>query len=285
MTPEKATSHVFRDPIEENREGYSLVYHPADVRSGLAVLNLTFTDQSIESAGIRKAMEKELEKWLKRFPVPVKVSAMDEKRVLIRLSPNSSDWHLMGYVRLWDSAIVRRWAMLGEQELPSDQKRATYLARAYETIPFRVCEEVRVAIRRKRRETTRAGASAAIFLVGGLGLIWAVLAGGNWVPISLGLILTAKGAYEISRLFGWRQPSQREEQRLERRKLLERYFYHCEKNREKFLRLVDGNLDREIAEERRKEKERVRQPGRRPNGESRWRKVRWLIPFRGRMGM
>ncbi len=229
-------------------------------------------------------MEKEFEKWLKRFPVPVKVSAMDEKRSLLRLSPNASDWHLMGYVRLWDSATVRRWAVLGEGDLPSDQNRVTYLARAYETIPFRMCEEVREAIRRRRRETLRAGARAVFLMIGVPGLIWAVLVGGNWVAILLGLTFAVRGAYEVARLFGWCQPSQREEERMERRKLLERYFYHCEKNPEKFSRLVGENLDREIAEERKKEAERSRKPGRPRIGESRWRLLRWLIPFRARTG-
>ena len=77
---------VFRDQIKEDRGSYYVSYQPADARYPFAIVQLTFPEDGSDAATIARAMEKELEIWLTRYPVPIMISAFDAKDDLISLS-------------------------------------------------------------------------------------------------------------------------------------------------------------------------------------------------------
>jgi hypothetical protein len=252
MQTQEAT-HVFRDPIEEYRDGYIVVYQPADARSPFATLTLTFTDDPVQISVAAKAMERELENWLKKYPVPVRVSGFDAQKKLIRHSPNLSECHLSGYVRLWDAAIVRRWASLSDRELPEDQSGPRYLERAYRGMPYRVREEDRECLRREKREKA-VGISQALLLMLGIPLVvMAIHMGGDGVAWVVAATVFALGALKLAGHLEWRKPRRSERKQKLRQATAEHYFYHCEKNPDAFLRLKQENLDREVIEERKKD--------------------------------
>jgi hypothetical protein len=255
--PPKENSHVFRDPIEEHREEYTVTYQPADACSAAASLSIHFHREAISLADAAKAMEAELELWLKKFPVPLRVSAFDGKRKLIRHSPHPAECHLSGYVRQWDSGIVRRWHLLSDQEFPAEFAEPAYLERAYQKIPFRVCEEERERKARRRLETVQQTAASALFLLIIPIIIYVVRTGEAWIAVALGLLSIGWGAYTLTGLTGWRKPSPLSIEREKQRERMAHYFHHCERNPEAFAQLKQHNLEQEVLRERQRAQTRA----------------------------
>jgi hypothetical protein len=87
---------VFRDHIKEDRGEYYVVYSPADARMPFASIQVVLPHDSFDAHEGTRAMEQELEDWLKRYPVPAMVSAFNAKEDLISLSDEFDKSHLMG---------------------------------------------------------------------------------------------------------------------------------------------------------------------------------------------
>jgi hypothetical protein len=258
MLAKDTSRHVFRERIEEERGSYRLTYQPADARSSLATLRLSYREEKPDASSVAKAMELEFERWLKRFPAPTRVSAYDVKERLIQHSVHPAECHLMGYVRRSDDAIVRRWRILEESEMPADQRQPSYLARAYAGLPCRVREEDREkASRDMVTNLKRIGVAVALMLVIPL-LVYGVRMGVPGLALGLTLLSLVLGGYRTAVFLGWRNPSVREANRQEREEQMEHCYYHCEKNPEAFARMKAENLERELADvAEREEAERV----------------------------
>lgn len=253
------SQHVFRDLMEEQRDRYTVTYQPADARSSIAVLSLFFAESAAKDLPmVSKSMEKEMVAWLERFPVPVKVSAYTTRKRSIRLSPTSpSESHLMGYVRLFDNAIVRRWGTIKEEEIPSDVRDPEHVETAYADIPYRVREEDRALARVEFREKIKGFAVAITLVLLFPASLQAVLHWGQELALPLMLVSAAIGAYKGSRTLGWRKPSRREQRRADVFYRKEHYFYHCEKNPTAFARLEQANHKREVSKENKETKRLV----------------------------
>lgn len=256
MQKNEALRHVFRDRLEEDRGSYIVSYQPADARSPYAILNLVYPGKPDEVPAIVKNMESELERWLKRYPVPVKISAFDSDEQLVRLSAIPSENYLMGYVRPWDEAIVRRWAILEERELPSEQRTPEYLENAYKGVAFRVRAEDRLKVRRQFWGRVKSLCLIASFILVLPLLIQAIQHGGPWFVVLLTAASVAIGGYKLAVFMGWRKPSRWEQAKEEWNDRLYHYCYHCEANAAGFARLEAENFEREIIEETRRSAEK-----------------------------
>lgn len=117
----ESDKRVFRDEIRKHHGSYYVIYKPADVRCPFASVQLVFLDGSLDITAVKRAMEQELMSWLNRFPVPVMVSAFNAKDHLIRVSTESNESHLMGYINLRTGGICQRWGLFTNDELPSEQ--------------------------------------------------------------------------------------------------------------------------------------------------------------------
>src|SRR5438876_7723679 len=129
--------NVYRDKIKEGRADYFVTYQPADCRFPFASLDLVFLASRVDAASVAQAMEQELDIWLKRYPVPVLVSAFDAKEDLIPVHGDSGESHLTGYRDLRTGQIVQRWRLLKDNELPAEQAKEEYLQIVYRDVSFR----------------------------------------------------------------------------------------------------------------------------------------------------
>lgn len=254
MNSNESTRHVFRDLIEEKRDRYSVCYQPADLRSPIATLSLFYSVPPKDMTIVAAAMESELENWLKRFPVPVKVSAFNSRKRSLRVSPNPSECHLMGYVRLFDDAVIRRWGEMDESAIPAETLDPEHLASAYSSIPFRVCEEDRERDRRAFRARMRNMKTTLLLLLVFPSFIFAILHWERTLAIPIVLLSVAAGAYKGAGLMGWGKPSRREQRRAELLERKEHYFFHCEKHPSGFARLEKENFKREVTRENKEAK-------------------------------
>lgn len=260
MEPQKkgvSNQKVFRDVIKEHRGHYFVVYKPADVNSSLASVSLVFPEVTVDVSEVRRAMEQELAHWLNRFAVPVVVSAFDAKDDVIRFSDEPNNSHLTGYVDAQSRKLVQWWGLMKDEELPSEQKDADYLERAYQEVPFRLQEEVREEIRRKARTTGRI-IRLFVFFVATVPVLIELIAWATWLGHVLAGLSVTTGLYKIGKAMGWLRPTQREKEEAEKMSRMEHYFYHCERNPEAFNRLKCENFERESIEQTRAEAETLR---------------------------
>lgn len=249
---------VFRDKSKEDRGSYYVSYQPADARYIFAIVQLTFPQDGSDAATIARAMEHELEIWLMRYPVPIMISAFDAKDDLISLSDEFGGSHLMGYIESQTGAVIRRWGLLKNEELPPEQTSAEYLERIYKDVPFRLQEEVREKAIREARTTGRIIRSFVFFVIAVPVLIEIISLGIEWLGYLVSGISIIIGLYKTAKAMGWLKPSKRDKQKAEKKLKMQHYFYHCERNPEAFNRLKIENFDREAIERTRKEAKALR---------------------------
>lgn len=236
---------VFREKIKEHRGEYYVSYQPPDTRFPSAFVQLTFLDNRHDVAVVKKAMERELQSWLSRFRVPVRVSSYDAKDDLIQVATEFSQSHLAGYVDLQTGQIIQQWGFPKDDELPSEQMDAGYLARVYEGVPFRLQEVVRQNALREIRTLGRSARIALFLMVGVPVLIEMVSLGVTWLGHVLAGLSISVGLYKLGKAMGWLKPTQRDKEKAEKDLRMKHYFYHCEQNPEGFNRLKIENLERE----------------------------------------
>lgn len=250
---------MFREQSKEHRGDYYVSYQPADARFRFASVQLTFLVNDRDVTDVKAAMERELQSWLSRFRVPVRVSSYDAKDDLIHVAPEFAQSHLAGYLDQQTGQIIQWWDFPQESEFPAEQMDAGYLARVYEGVPFRLQEEVR---RKALRETRMQGRSAsiALFLMVGVPvLIEMVSLGVAWLGCVLAGISISVGLYKLGKTMGWIKPTQRDKEKAEKDLKMKHYYYHCEQNPEGFNRLKIENLGREVIRRNHAEADAIRE--------------------------
>lgn len=248
-----STPNVYRDEIREGRRDYFVTYQPADDRFSFALVDLVFPGGRIEDIRVAQAMEDEFEIWLKRYPVPVMVSAFDAKEDLIGVHGDAGESHLMGYRDSRTGEFVRRWGLLKENELPAEQTNAEHLQSAYRGVGFRDQTAVRKAAQRKTTSVIRAARAIIFFVVAVPVLIEIISLGVAWLGHVLSAISITAGAYKAGKAFGWLKPTKRGLAKAEELRRMEHYYWHCERNPEAFNRLKIQNFEREAIDRTRKE--------------------------------
>ena len=210
-------------------------------------------------------MEQELAYWLNRFSVPLMVSAFDAKDSVIRFSDEPYESHLMGYIDPHTGGLVQKWGLLEEDEMPFEQKDVGYLEHVYQSVPFRIQENVREEARREARVRGRVIRVIVFFYVGSAVLIELVALGVNWLGHVLAAVSIATGSYKLGKAMGWLKPTKRDKEKSEKEQKMGHYYYHCERNPEAFNRLKCENFERDAIEQTRNESETIRKNHERTN--------------------
>jgi hypothetical protein len=249
---------VFRDQIKEDRGEYYAIYCPADARMSFATIQVVFPDNGFDAHAVADVMERELEEWLRRYPVPAMVSAFNAKEDVISLSDEFDRSHLTGYIDPLTGQIVRKWGSFEESELPSAHLDSGYLEHVYQDIPFRLQEEVRQKAQHEARITGRVIRLFVFFVVVIPVLIEIISLGVDWLGYILSAISISVGVYKVAKAMGWLKLSQREKEKAEKDLKMQHYYWHCERNPEAFNRLKIENFEREAIERTRKEADELR---------------------------
>jgi hypothetical protein len=252
---------VFRDEIKEGRENYYVEYQPADERYPFADLQLVFPQDGSDAEAISRLMENELERWLKRFPVPVMVTACDSKEDAIHIPSKNDESFLMGYINLQTGKLIQKWGLLKEKEMPAEQKDPKYLEQVYKGVPFQLQKDVRQKAQselEKRRTTVLTARFIILFIFVIPVLIEIVGLGVAWLGYTLSGISITAGLYKLAKHIGWIKPSKRQQEKEKEERKKEHYFYHCELNPAGFNRLKVENFKRDATERTHKEAEMLK---------------------------
>ena len=230
------------EPARETRGWYYVEYQPPPIGNKYAVLNLIITEvrPKIE---IVTAMEKEMEMWLTRYPVPIFASAWNDKEDMYDLSEIKAKNHLIGFLAS-DNKIRLRWDTVREEEIPDMTLDQEYLDNLYSDLDFKTYVELDVE-RQKRRKAIRRGR----FLI----FIWLVVIpmtilifefSNDFLSAVMFLYSVSIGIETWLELSGKLPKSRGEKEKAEEERLKNYYYHHCQMNPESFKRLMLENLDK-----------------------------------------
>lgn len=162
---------------------------------------------------------------------------------------------MTGYLR--EGAVVSRWGVLKDEELPGEQMEKSYLARIYHDLPYRTQEEVRRNAYREAKARRAAIRAIVVFVIGVPVLIELASLGITWLGYLLAAISIFAGFRKLGKSMGWLKASKKEKSEEEKKLKMKHYFYHSERNPNGFLRLKIENFKHEAIEKTREEAEKL----------------------------
>jgi hypothetical protein len=249
------TEMPYFDDVKELRAGYFVEYHPASEEMAFATMSLTFV-QEADKAAVAEAMLRELTDWIKRYGVPVMVSAWDDKEN--RLEPqDDGDSFLVGW-RVPSGEVVHSWRHTDlDIFLKANPSQHDWRA-VYRDVPFKTDAQVKENAQAFANERRLQNKYLKAILFGWLAIIPAGIAlfqyfGPEWlglVALMFGLWKAGRAGFRL-----WRNSKPRpwEEAKAEKQRKMNHYFHHCEQNPEGFARLKAENFEREAAERTQRE--------------------------------
>lgn len=237
---------IIREKLIENRKKYFVEYIPADDRSWLAFVNLTYITNDWDSTEVIKNMNEEFEYWITKYQVPLSVTAFDAAEDLITVKDDTPS--LNGYIDLNSEEIISKWDCLKNDQFPEVQKCAEYQKKVYKDLPCKEFNSTKageelVKNARNLQTSINIYASTLILFPIIVGIISMGINWFNWMVIILGW---GHAIYKICKLYGYIKPSQNESAIQEKNLKKEHYYYHCEKNPDGFERLRSDNFRKDI---------------------------------------
>lgn len=229
--------------IKEDRGRYFVEYSPPNPSTRFATLQVTTPDDA-EVGDVARFMETEIELWLKRYPVPVMVSAFDGKGDLYDLSSVRPCDHLLGYSDEGKNEPLLFWKLLEDNKIPAHALNIDYLKRVYSSIPYKTSESLREDSEKHSREMRLGWAIIFAWLV----VVPAIIAILGWASPFVSLIALLYSLWKAVKkgleLTGKWKKSPREIKKDEEERAMLHHHYHCVRNPEGFLRLKLENFER-----------------------------------------
>jgi hypothetical protein len=239
-----ATDKLFFEAIKKDRDGYFVAYHPPRDGYKFAMLSLVVLDSRSPDA-VAAAMESELKEWLRRYSVPLLVSAFDAKGDLIGVEGTRASSHLIGYC-VDDSETAMFWRLLKDSEIPDTALGSEALLRIYAGVPYQTSSQTRHAAEAHARQLRIGWAVVFLWLVVGPA-VWAILEWGS--PAWVGVLVLGYSLWQSLvkglKLSGKWKTSPKELKAQEEAARIRQHYYHCERNPEGFLRIKLENFERE----------------------------------------
>lgn len=225
------------ESIKESRGWYFAEYAPPICDHPFATIQLTIlNDQdAADLARVASAMEHELAVWLKRYSVPVMVSSFNAAGYLICLQPETPSDHLMGR-KLESGAMELVWRLLDSRTLPVYSPEE--LRRIYYDIPFRTGEQIRSEAEASLKTSKTAIRWGIALLILWLVVIPAGIAILGFANLLIGILVLiyslGKAFVQLMKLLGKWPESASDKLKADKKRRMEHYFWHCEKNPEGF---------------------------------------------------
>jgi hypothetical protein len=231
------------EPLRQGRGWYFVEYSPPLPNYRFSTLRVVVVDE--QPAGrIAEVMENEATAWLRRYPIPLMVSAFNPVEDLIDLSSVRPCNHLMAVARGPDHKPTFHWRLLSNDELPEYALDRSLIANLFAALKWKsgrqINEQAEAEIQRLRLGWWMVFLWAVV-----VPLIVAIL---EWWSDLLGLAVLAysfgKAIVHALRLTG-KLPKAAAQSKKEAEELRARHHdYHCVQNPAGFERLKAENFDR-----------------------------------------
>jgi hypothetical protein len=241
--------YVF-ETIKEHRGSYFVEYSPARAGDYFASLDLVFTDKPTHDE-IPPIMERESEIWIRRYPVPLMITAFDDANGMIHVQ-NERGCDCLTALPEKD-AIVFHWKLLKDDEFPSGAWEENQLLDIYRDIPYTTqAERVRDAVSSVKARR-RGLVIIALWVVAVPVVVWLV---GIASPILGGFVILysiGKAIWQAMKMLGYVGRSEREKKKDAEELRMQHHHYYCKRNPEGFNRLKIECLEREAKERTQRE--------------------------------
>ena len=252
--------NLYFDYIREKRDSYFVEYQPPIADNPFATLNLIFPNAVLWER-VSEFLDEEVRYWIERYRVPLIVLALDDKKDIIRAADRGSGC-LVAWADSENGEIVQSWNHDNLSDFLKKVPRHPDWRTIYTDIPVRMDAEVKAAARSTLLKRKRENRLLKIFLT-----LWlAVIPGGyvvfeffgaEWLAL-VGLLYALCKALRTSlRIWSRTKPSAREIKESEKKRKMNHYFYHCERNPDGFLRLKVENFKNSTRERVREEADEV----------------------------
>ena len=259
LMKEPNSEQLYFDALKEARGSYFVEYQPPVSSNPFATLNLVYPG-AFALPKVAEDMRSEMDHWLARYRVPLMVSAFDVAENVIRPHGNNDDASLVGWHAPGTDEVISSWK-LDELSLYLKQPIANADWRSiYTDIPHRtqtqVTENAEKEISRDRKQN-RILRGIFVFWLSVIPAAWAVMQylGPEWLAIAILIYSLWKAWLTGNKLLGHVKTFRSEEEKAEKQRKMDHYFYHCERNPEGFSRLKVEDFERDIGERTRREAE------------------------------
>ena len=215
----------------------------------------------MSSAEVAEFLDEEAEHWLKRYPVPLMIWALDAEENTI-VPPNCESDCLTAWISRENGKIIRSRTLRDlEVFLKGAPPEPDWLT-IYADVPVRTDAEIKAAARQGLQEQRRQIRSLNIVLILWLAAIPAGIAvfeylGPEWLSRLVLAFVLWKAWKTGYRIWGRGRPSPKEQEKAEKQRKMAYYFYHCERNPDGFLRLKSENFADDARQQVRKEAEQI----------------------------
>ena len=251
---------LYFERIREGRDSFFVEYQPPIPNNLFATLSLIFPNE-VSWERVKQFQEEEVRHWLGRYPVPLMIWAFDHKEDIIR-SPDRDSGCLVAWIDPESGEIVQSWNFSDLDDFLRDAPHQPNWLTIYHDVPVRTDEEVKDAARdnasKLGRQTRALKIITTLLVVVFLaGCAVFEIFGPEWLGL-IGLVFVPwKALVTLLRIWNLVKPSAREQKEMEKKRMTDHYFYHCERNPEGFMRLKVENLENAARERVRKEFEDI----------------------------
>jgi len=242
------------DTIKETRDGYIVRYYP-DINNNFADLCICFVKEDINEAEIVKIMEEELACWIKKYPIPIMASAFDNSDQLIHIKDFNHSF-LYGWIDHQTKELKSTWNSDDGKIIETIECKNGWDI-VIKNISFRTSAQIKeqgnVWIKQRQKEVR----TAKIF-----GIIWLGVIPLSWIAIKnfsykwISIIATVYSVWKIIKnvkKICFAKIGEKETPEQEKKRKMEFYYYHCERNPLGFNKLRAENLKKESQEQIAKE--------------------------------
>ena len=241
LNMEHYREQVWED-IKEERDGYKVIYYPANLKSENFATISVYANNSFEIAEVSEILKRELKYWTEKYPVSAMAFAFDKNGDLIDLTKTYSGECLTGFYDADDNSFKTQWGAINHNKMKdfSDSE----LAEIYKDLPHKTRLEKEFErdqkILKTRKQKKLLDFSFIVWLLVTIGIAYL-----GWQNFYVGGVAFfyafIKFILELLSFFGISTSLSKKKREKERK--MKHYYYHCERNPEGFRRLMAENID------------------------------------------
>jgi hypothetical protein len=229
------------ESLKEDRDWYFVEYSPPLARYRFSIVQLSCVEPK-DVATVAEAMETEARAWLKRYPIPVMVTAFSPAGDVISLGGVRPNDNLMAWDQYPTAEPTLQWRLVPNDELPDIALDRDFVESLFASVPHKTRREIEEDARQHER-VTRVGWWLVFVWAVVVPLVVAIL---EWWSDLLGVAVLLYAFYKAGKLalrLSGRLPKSDSERKREAEDLqMRHHHYHCKRNPEAFARLKAENF-------------------------------------------
>lgn len=242
---------LFFERKSVGRDSYYCEYLPPVSQNRFATVNITFP-RPVSEEEATKICEEELELWIKKYEVPLMLSAWDAKANMIPLVPPYNDNYLVGWLNKTNSKVEMSGNSNDLDEFLKTDVSSTDWARIYPDFNHRTQLQVNERAETFVKTRVRDIRILKIIFVAWFAVIpasWAIYQylGPEWLEGIVALYACYRSAIKGLEIWGYKKPKASDVRKAVEEREKDHHHYHCKQNPIGFLSLKRENFEREAA--------------------------------------